>query len=81
MRHFVESHWGDLVALLLLGLGIALVVFGPQERAQNLGEALAAAALVGLKLRRGPAGSDGDLRPDRRRQRADAPATASPEAT
>jgi hypothetical protein len=52
--HFIEVHWGDLVSLLVLCAGIALVVFGPHEKAQHLGEALSAAALVGLKLRGDP---------------------------
>jgi len=51
MRSFVENHWGDLVSLLVLTAGIALVAFGSHEKAQQLGEALSAASLIGLKLR------------------------------
>jgi hypothetical protein len=61
MNCFVETHWGDLVALAVLAVGVILVVFGPHERALHLGEALTAAALVGLKLRSAsPANGSGD---------------------
>jgi hypothetical protein len=62
MRSFVETHWGDLVALLVLSAGIVLVAFGPHEKAQQLGEALSAAALIGLRLRATspPGGANGE---------------------
>jgi hypothetical protein len=74
--HFVESHWGDLVALLVLCAGIGLVVFGPHEKAQHLGEALSAAALVGLKLR---ATNAGNSRSSRTESSRDANPAATPE--
>jgi hypothetical protein len=50
-RDWVDSHWGDLVALLLLALGILLVVFAAEDsRAVHLGEALVLAAVATLKL-------------------------------
>jgi hypothetical protein len=50
-RNWVDSHWGDLVALALLALGVSLVVLCAEgSRAVHLGEALVLAAVAALKL-------------------------------
>jgi hypothetical protein len=48
MRDFIESHWGDLIALLVLYTGIAMVVLFPSS---HMGESLALAGMAALKLR------------------------------
>ncbi|MCL6566122.1 MAG: hypothetical protein K6U09_06835 [Acidobacteriia bacterium] len=48
MREFLETHWGDLVALLVLYTGIALAVLVPDS---HMGESLALAGMAALKLR------------------------------
>ncbi len=50
MREFLETHWGDLVALLVLYTGIALAVLVPDS---HMGESLALAGMAALKLRTG----------------------------
>jgi hypothetical protein len=53
-RDWVDSHWGDLVALLLLALGVSLVVVCAEgSRAVHLGESLVLAAVAALKLNPG----------------------------
>jgi hypothetical protein len=65
MRAFIESHWGDLIGLLLLYTGVSLVLWatcaGAAEPAKHLGESLVLAAMGVLKLRgeRGPASAAG----------------------
>lgn len=50
-RDWVDSHWGDLVALGILLLGVGLVIWSAeQSRPQQLGEALVLAAVAALKL-------------------------------
>ena len=48
VREFVESHWGDLIALLVLYTGIAMGILFPQS---HLGESLVLAGMAALKLR------------------------------
>ncbi|MCL6480301.1 MAG: hypothetical protein K6U02_01105 [Firmicutes bacterium] len=50
MREFIETHWGDLVALLVLYTGIFLAVLIPSS---HIGESLALAGMAALKLRTG----------------------------
>lgn len=50
MREFLETHWGDLVALLVLYTGITLAVLVPDS---HIGESLALAGMAALKLRSG----------------------------
>ncbi len=50
MREFLETHWGDLVALFVLYTGIFLAVLIPSS---HIGESLALAGMAALKLRTG----------------------------
>jgi hypothetical protein len=60
-RDWVDTHWGDVVALGILLLGVSLVVWGPQNtRAENLGEALVLAAIAALKLKTIPKNGNGE---------------------
>lgn len=63
MREFIESHWGDLIGLLLLYTGIAIALWAAcapaVQVASHLGESLVLAAMGILKLR----GSDTSQRP------------------
>ena len=62
MREFIETHWGDLVGLLLLYTGIGIVLWSAcstsTQVAAHLGESLVLAAMGVLKLR----GNGGDRR-------------------
>lgn len=64
MREFVESHWGDLIGLLLLYTGITIALWAAcvpaAQVASNLGESLVLAAMGILKLR----GNGSGPRPD-----------------
>ena len=55
LREFIESHWGDLVGLLLLYTGIGIVLWGActpaAQMVSHLGESLVLAAMGVLKLR------------------------------
>lgn len=55
MRDFIESHWGDLIGLLLLYTGIAIVMWAActasVQVVSHLGESLVLAAMGVLKLR------------------------------
>ncbi|MGH9816028.1 MAG: hypothetical protein ACRD5F_06450 [Candidatus Acidiferrales bacterium] len=55
MRDFIEIHWGDLIGLLLLYTGIAIVVWAAcaasSQALSHLGESLVLAAMGVLKLR------------------------------
>ena len=56
MRHFIETHWGDLIGLLLLYTGILLALLAAvyQPSAQpitHLGESLVLAAMGVLRFR------------------------------
>lgn len=55
MREFIESHWGDLIGLLLLYTGITIALWAAcvpaAQVASNLGESLVLAAMGILKLR------------------------------
>lgn len=50
LAHFIYEKWGDLIALLILFVGIGLVLLCQDGRAPALGESLVMAALVGLKM-------------------------------
>ncbi len=71
MREFIETHWGDLIGLLLLytGIGIALwaACVPAAQIASHLGESLVLAAMGILKLRGNsgprPAASGGSSSP------------------
>lgn len=64
MREFIESHWGDLIGLLLLYTGICIALWAAcvpaAQVASHLGESLVLAAMGILKLRGNGAGA----RPD-----------------
>lgn len=47
MREFVDVHWRDVVGLIVLYTGVALVLFNPEV---GLGEQLAFAGVATLKL-------------------------------
>lgn len=56
MRNFIETHWGDLIGLLLLYTGILLAllaaVYKPNaEPIAHLGESLVLAGMGVLKFR------------------------------
>lgn len=55
MRDFIESHWGDLIGLLLLYTGICIALWvacvPAAQVASHLGESLVLAAMGILKLR------------------------------
>jgi hypothetical protein len=55
MRDFVETHWGDLIGLLLLYTGITIALWAAcvpaAQVASHLGESLVLAAMGILKLR------------------------------
>jgi hypothetical protein len=55
MREFIESHWGDLIGLLLLYTGISIALWAAcvpaAQVASHLGESLVLAAMGILKLR------------------------------
>lgn len=65
MREFIESHWGDLIGLLLLYTGITIALWAAcvpaAQVASHLGESLVLAAMGILKLR----GNGSSPRPDR----------------
>ena len=65
MRDFVETHWGDLIGLLLLYTGITIALWAAcvpaAQVASHLGESLVLAAMGILKLR----GNGGNLRGDK----------------
>ena len=52
---FIDSHWGDLVALLVLFTGLAVsfaaAIYKLDTNLATMGQALATGALLGLKLR------------------------------
>jgi hypothetical protein len=77
MREFVESHWGDLIGLLLLYTGITIALWAAcvpaAQVASHLGESLVLAAMGILKLR----GNGGAPRPDRSASPGEAPAPPS----
>ncbi len=56
MREFIECHWGDLIALLVLYTGIAMAMLFPES---HMGESLALAGMAALKLRSGASNSQG----------------------
>jgi len=56
LAEFIARHWGDVIALLILYTGIALVVHSGQEK---LGEMLISASLLALKLRPNPKNGNG----------------------
>lgn len=47
LQDFVHAKWGDLCALLLVGIGVALSVWTAQAQ---LGHDLVAAGLVSLRM-------------------------------
>lgn len=76
MREFIESHWGDLIGLLLLYTGICIALWAAcvpaAQVASHLGESLVLAAMGILKLR-----GNGSAIPPRNGQPPD-PAAGSP---
>lgn len=74
MREFIESHWGDLIGLLLLYTGICIALWAAcvpaAQVASHLGESLVLAAMGILKLR-----GNGSAVPPRSIQPPDSPVT------
>ena len=52
MKEFISTHWGDLAALYILHLGLALVVFFHTDAdVSHVGESLILAGMATLRFR------------------------------
>ena len=52
MKDFINSHWGDLAALYILHLGLALVIFFHADSdVSHVGESLILAGMATLRFK------------------------------
>jgi hypothetical protein len=52
VRRFIEQHWGDLIALHLLYLGIAIIIlFHADEHIAHVGEGLVLTGMATLRFK------------------------------
>lgn len=51
MTELINGHWGDIVSLMILGAGGAILIWCPDPLTRTLGHELTGAGLLGLRMR------------------------------
>lgn len=60
VNDFVERHYGDIVAIGLVGAGTVILMLCKDVQCLHLGERLTGAGLIALRLTATPTGKKGD---------------------